>query len=43
MEESIGPSTKAICDAAKEVGLPIITVGNENLYQIGYGKAGKEV
>ena len=41
MEESIGPSTKAICDAAKEVGLPIITVGNENLYQIGYGKAGK--
>lgn len=38
MEESIGPSTKAICDAAKEVGLPIITVGNGNLYQIGYGK-----
>ncbi|MDU7886737.1 MAG: cyanophycin synthetase, partial [Clostridium perfringens] len=41
MEESIGPSTKAICDAAQEVGLPIISVGNGNLYQIGYGKAGK--
>lgn len=40
-EESLGPSTKAICDAAKEVGIPIITVGNDDLYQVGYGKAGK--
>lgn len=40
-EESVGPSTKAICDAAKEVGLPIITVGSNDLYQVGYGKAGK--
>lgn len=40
-EEGIGPSTKAICDAANDVGLPIISIGNGNLYQIGYGKAGK--
>lgn len=40
-EESIGPSTKAICDAAKEEGLPVMSIGNGSLYQIGYGKAGK--
>ncbi|ELC8442106.1 cyanophycin synthetase [Clostridium perfringens] len=40
-EEGIGPSTKAICDAANDVGLPVISIGNGNLYQIGYGKAGK--
>lgn len=40
-EEMVGPSTKAICDAAKEEGLPVMSIGNGSLYQIGYGKAGK--
>lgn len=40
-EEAVGPSTKAICDAAKEEGLPVISIGNGSLYQVGYGKLGK--
>lgn len=41
-EESIGPSTKAIVSAAKEEGLPVISLGDGSLYQIAYGKAGKK-
>ncbi|MDV4149505.1 cyanophycin synthetase [Clostridium sp. AL.422] len=37
-EELLGPSTKSICDYAREVGLPVIDFGNGNFYQIGYGK-----
>ena len=40
-EEILGPSTKSICDYAKEVGLPIIDFENSDFYQIGYGKKGK--
>lgn len=40
-DEMIGPSTKAICDYAKKVGLPIIRFGNGDFYQIGYGKQGR--
>lgn len=39
--ECLGPSTKSICDAAKEVGLPIIKLGSGDFYQIGYGKQGR--
>lgn len=39
--ELLGPSTKSICDYAKEIGLPIIDFGSEDFYQIGYGKQGK--
>ncbi len=40
-DELLGPSTKSICDYAKEVGLPVIDFGNQDFYQIGYGKQGK--
>ncbi|WP_308779685.1 cyanophycin synthetase [uncultured Clostridium sp.] len=39
--ELLGPSTKSICDYAKEIGLPVIDFGNQDFYQIGYGKQGK--
>ena len=40
-EELIGPSTSEICTAAKDIGLPIIKIGNGEMYQIGYGKQGR--
>ncbi|MFU7517492.1 cyanophycin synthetase [Clostridium sp. HCS.1] len=40
-DELLGPSTKSICDYAKEIGLPVIDFGSEDFYQIGYGKQGK--
>ena len=39
--ETIGPSTKSICDAAKNYGLPVTELGKSGIYQIGYGKQGK--
>lgn len=38
--EKIGPSTRAIYDSAKKLGLPVISLG-EGIYQIGYGKKAK--
>ena len=40
-EESMGPSTKAICDYATSIGLPVTNLSNSNFYQIGYGKQGR--
>lgn len=40
-EESMGPSTKAICDYAISIGLPVTNLSNSNFYQIGYGKQGR--
>ena len=40
-DEMMGPSTKEICNAAKEKGLPIISILNGEMYQIGYGKQGR--
>lgn len=40
-DELLGTSTKSICDYAEEIGLPVIDFGNEDFYQIGYGKQGK--
>ncbi|WP_300382584.1 cyanophycin synthetase [Clostridium sp.] len=40
-EETIGPSTKAICDYASSIGLPVTNLSNSNFYQIGYGKQGR--
>jgi len=36
--EKMGCTTKAICDAAKEYNLPVMQLGDSNIYQIGYGK-----
>lgn len=40
-KEEMGPSTKAICMAAKEYNLPIVQLGDSGMYQIGYGKMGR--
>lgn len=41
IQEEIGPSTKAICDAAKEFDMPVTQIVNSDIYQIGYGKMGR--
>ncbi|MGL5244228.1 MAG: cyanophycin synthetase family protein, partial [Sarcina sp.] len=40
-EEFMGPSTKAIYDAAIEKKLPVISIADGSIYQIGYGKKGR--
>ncbi|AQR93306.1 cyanophycin synthetase [Clostridium saccharoperbutylacetonicum] len=40
-KEHMGTTTKAICDAAKEYKLPVMQLGDSNIYQIGYGKKAK--
>lgn len=42
-EEMLGPSTKAICDYAKSIGLPVIKFGRGEFHQIGYGKRAKKI
>ena len=39
----MGCTTKAICDAAKEYNLPIMQLGDSNIYQIGYGKMSRVI
>lgn len=41
--ESIGPSTKAIKDAAQRYGMPFFSLGDTGFYQIGYGKQGRVI
>lgn len=41
IEEMAGPSTRAICDAAKKKNLPVLKLGESSVYQIGYGKHSK--
>ncbi len=40
-KEIVGPSTQAICEAAKNYGLPVIELGKSGIYQIGYGSRAK--
>jgi cyanophycin synthetase len=39
----LGPSTKAIYDAAKKRGIPITRIGNDSILQLGYGKYNKRI
>ncbi len=39
LKEEIGPSTNAICKAAKVYGLPVMEIDESGIYQIGYGKS----
>jgi cyanophycin synthetase len=41
--EQLGPSTLAICNEAKKLGIPILRVGEKSMFQLGYGKYGKMV
>lgn len=43
VKESVGPSTKAIKDAATRYGMPVFELGDTGLYQIGYGKQGRNI
>lgn len=43
INEQMGPSTKAICDAAREYDLPITELYDSGIYEIGYGKMGKMI
>jgi cyanophycin synthetase len=41
--EMIGPSTGAICDEARKMGVPVLKIGDTGLYQLGLGKYGRLV
>jgi len=43
MKSELGPSTKAIVDAAIERGIPVIRIGNGSILQLGYGKYQKRI
>ena len=42
-KESIGPSTKAIMEAAERYGMPVFQLEDSGFYQIGYGKQGRVI
>lgn len=42
-KESIGPSTRAIMEAAKRYKMPIFQLEDSGFYQIGYGKQGRVI
>lgn len=39
--ECIGPTTEAICNAAKVRNIPVVKLGESDFYQLGYGKQGR--
>jgi len=43
LRTSPGPSTKSILDAAQERGIPVISLGNGSIYQLGYGRYQKRI
>ncbi|MCO5388039.1 MAG: cyanophycin synthetase [Desulfosporosinus sp.] len=42
-DEQLGLSTIAICDEAKKRGIPILRIGKESIFQLGYGKHSKTI
>ncbi|MGH4140904.1 cyanophycin synthetase [Clostridium sp.] len=41
MEEQLGVSTLNICNEAKKRGIPILRIGEDSIFQLGYGKYSK--
>ena len=41
--ENLGPSALALCDAAKEQGIPIIRFDDNSMFQFGYGRYSKMI
>jgi len=41
MNEQLGVSTLNICNEAKKRGIPILKIGEESMFQLGYGKYSK--
>ncbi len=42
-ERSLGPSTRAIVEAALNRGIPVIQIGSGSILQLGYGKYSKRI
>lgn len=42
-QNSLGPSTKAIYEAARRRGIPVTRIGERSILQLGYGKYSKRV
>lgn len=42
-EHGVGPSTGAILEEAKKQNIPIIRIGENSLFQLGYGKYGRRI
>jgi cyanophycin synthetase len=42
-EEYIGPSTGAVCEEARKMGIPVMKIEDTGLYQLGLGKYGRFV
>ncbi len=43
VSEQLGVSTQNICDEAKKRGIPILRIGEESMFQLGYGKYSKTI
>lgn len=43
VSEQLGLSTLVICDEAKQRGIPILRIGEESIFQLGYGKYSKTI
>ncbi|SKA81446.1 cyanophycin synthetase [Clostridium sp. USBA 49] len=43
LNEQLGPSTLAICEEAKKRGIPVLKIGSNSMFQLGYGKYGKMI
>lgn len=41
--EQLGLSSLAICDEAKKRGIPVLRIGEESIFQLGYGKYSKTI
>jgi len=41
--EQLGLSTLAICEEAKNRGIPILRIGEQSIFQLGYGKHSKKI
>lgn len=42
-EEELGPSTLAIVREVKKRGIPVLKIGNESIFQLGYGSTSKMI
>ena len=43
MSEQLGVSTLNICKEAKKRGIPILKIGEDSMFQLGYGKYSKMI
>lgn len=41
--KKLGPSTRSICEEATKRNIPVMKIGNDSLFQLGYGKYQKRI